>query len=476
MRRTLRRLAAVFSLAALGTAAACSDSPTTGQVAKDEAKLGFSINVANTAVQTLVVEVTAPDITSRLVFNVPVNNGVANGSITVPAGNGRTVAVRAYDAQGTLTHEGSTTVNVRPGANVSIAITLVPRAGQLPITVNFGSLYVSILRQTPIRPAGDVVGDTVRFLGHVMDPDAQTVAGTVRWATLDPSIATVDSTGLVTARGVGSTEIVGTYGGFGSSVIVTVAAGSGSGGGPDTTAPQVTGMNFVPDTLYVAQGDTAVTLSFDVYETGAGVIYAAMDIQGPSGSPAQRRPCSVYPTGPGSPTAFTLTCTYHLSRHSAPGVWSFAGGAIEDRAGNGRYVDPTEAAAAGWDVDFVVVNPTPDTQPPALTAAYFDRATVGVYETAFLTLSPTDDSGIRELRADIGTSSSTGVSASMNCNAHELPGAGNWMCEFNFADYLPAGEYRLKGVLITDLADNERYYSREELEELMITPAITFNK
>ncbi len=117
LRRTLFLLAGV---ALLGAACGDGGSPTHAAPGRDEARVGFSLDVAGTSVTTIAVEVTAPDITSRLVFNIEAVNGVATGSITIPAGADRTITARAFDAKGILTHEGSKAVTVRGGANASI--------------------------------------------------------------------------------------------------------------------------------------------------------------------------------------------------------------------------------------------------------------------------------------------------------------------------------------------------------------------
>lgn len=231
MRRPIQRLLLVLSFAVL--AAAC-ESPTAGggvEPARDEARIGFALDLSGLAVNTLVVHVTAADITTPLVFNVPVANGTASGSITVPAGLARTITVRAYDPQGTLTHEGSTVVQqVRPGANVSVVITLVPRAGNVPITINMGSLVMTVFRVRAPAPGGDRAGDTIRFQARVTQSDGTPVPdAAVRWASTNPALATVDNTGLVTARAAGSVEIVATYAGYGASQTLTFApAASGS--------------------------------------------------------------------------------------------------------------------------------------------------------------------------------------------------------------------------------------------------------
>src|SRR2546422_8068594 len=76
-----------------------------------------------------------PDIPTALIFNIPIAGGVASGTIAIPAGSNRTIAIRAYDAGGGETHSGSVTVSLQPGANPTIAIVLTPLTGDVPIEV-----------------------------------------------------------------------------------------------------------------------------------------------------------------------------------------------------------------------------------------------------------------------------------------------------------------------------------------------------
>jgi hypothetical protein len=62
-------------------------------------------------------EVTAEDINRRLVFNLEIVDGIANGVIEVPAGEGRTFEVSAFDDHHNVTHTGSETTDVNPGSN-----------------------------------------------------------------------------------------------------------------------------------------------------------------------------------------------------------------------------------------------------------------------------------------------------------------------------------------------------------------------
>jgi glucose/arabinose dehydrogenase len=189
-----------------------------------ETTLLVRADVAAVAVASLVVEVTAPDITTPLAFNIPITNGVAAGTITIPAGSSRTITMHAFDAGGVETHRGSVTVTIQPGTNPLISIVLTPLAGDVPINATLGSFTVRV------APAADtlLVHGTVALTATILDASGSPVAQPVVWATLDPGVATVASTGdrtaQVTAVAPGTTNVVASFGGSGGSAAVVVSA------------------------------------------------------------------------------------------------------------------------------------------------------------------------------------------------------------------------------------------------------------
>ncbi len=216
-----RASAAIALLLALN---ACQES---GPTAPPEgvATLVVRAAVSGTAIATIVVAVTAPDIAAALVFDIPITNGVATGVLTVPAGSARTIAMSAYDAGGVETHSGSATVNIQPATNPTLSIVLTPLAGSVPVTVTLGSITVTV------APAltGLTAGDTATLTATILDSVGGPIADSVTWATLSPSHATVVSTGprtgRVTARSPGQTVVVAMYAGVAgpASIIVTNA-------------------------------------------------------------------------------------------------------------------------------------------------------------------------------------------------------------------------------------------------------------
>ena len=55
-----------------------------------------------------------------------------------------------------------------------------------------------------------------------LDPQGNLVSGAVAWATLNPGVAVVDGSGLVTATGPGTTTISGVFQGVGGTATLAV--------------------------------------------------------------------------------------------------------------------------------------------------------------------------------------------------------------------------------------------------------------
>jgi hypothetical protein len=209
------RRAAAAVLAAQLVLAGCSGDPG-GPPAP--AIILVHASLAGTAVATVVIEVSAPDIPAPLVFNLTVANGVASGVLTLPAGSARTIAVRAYNAGGIQTHTGTTTIDVQPAATLNLALTLTGLLGGIDIDVTLGHVTITV---SP--PSGSVAaGATFQLAASIADEQGAPVAASVVWATANPAIATVDATGLVTGVAAGQTNVVATFGGAAGHAAVTV--------------------------------------------------------------------------------------------------------------------------------------------------------------------------------------------------------------------------------------------------------------
>jgi hypothetical protein len=206
-----------------------------------ETSLLVRANLSATAVATVVLEVTAPDLPTTPAFNIPIANNVASGTITLRAGSGRTITMHAYDAGGVETHRGSVTIDVHPGANAMVSLVLMPLTGEVPIEVTLGSFTVTV---APTTVGTLTVGDTITLTASILDANGHPVTGQVVWATLAPTIVTVVSTGQqtgrVTAVGSGETGLVAAYGGVAAQTTFAVSS--------DPALPKLLNTQYSPPT------------------------------------------------------------------------------------------------------------------------------------------------------------------------------------------------------------------------------------
>lgn len=221
-RFTFSRSSAIALAVVTLTVAGCK-RPTDVPRIQEPGRLTVQANVAATSIATMVITVSAADISPSLVFNMEITpGGVAQGAINVPAGSNRKLEIDAYDANQIKTHHGEMVVAlVRPGGgNNRITIILLPIAGQQPVRVEFGVFVVTVSPATISIPVGG--GQAVSALvsddkGNVIDHDP----AKLQWATTDPSVfGIVGST--VNGLKAGTGTLVATYEGYAGTASVTV--------------------------------------------------------------------------------------------------------------------------------------------------------------------------------------------------------------------------------------------------------------
>jgi hypothetical protein len=222
------------------TLAGC-EPPTTPRGA-DRAAIRLSADFSGTTVTTVVVTVTASDITTSLVFNIPVVNQVAQGTIRIPPGAARTIDVQAFDTDGNVIFEGSRTIDVQPGQNPPVKIPMVSKGGSVTITATLGPVSVVVSPgSAPLAVAG-----TVQLTATITAADGEILTGPPEWATTDPALATVDQNGFVTAVRSGSVDIVATFAGVaGVCQVAVLSSSSPTVWGQDPTAPRASGFGEI---------------------------------------------------------------------------------------------------------------------------------------------------------------------------------------------------------------------------------------
>ena len=218
-----RRTVLAGMLAALAVAAC--ESSTSTQKTIEPGRIIVTASVAGTPISTVVVEVSASDIATPLIFNLQMSNGTASGTVTVPAGSARTFTIRAYNTDGVETHRGSKTIDVMPGrGNPSVTIAVLSLGGDQPIVAHLTSHSVTVALAAG-SAANVAVGATTTLVATIKDADDNDIIpgpGELVWATSAPAIAGVDGNGVVTGVLAGTATIGASYRGAGGSFTVTV--------------------------------------------------------------------------------------------------------------------------------------------------------------------------------------------------------------------------------------------------------------
>src|SRR4051812_4741596 len=161
--RSERVLRGCIGLALLAVAWACADKVVGPAVVVPKGHVGVYADVGPAGITTLVIQVSGPGIAKpdaspdTLAFNIPLTNGVASGTLDVPAGPSRVITARAFVGVAE-THRGTVTATILEGVNPTLHITMAPLVGTFPLEVTIGSTIVVV------RPlaASVSVNDTLR--------------------------------------------------------------------------------------------------------------------------------------------------------------------------------------------------------------------------------------------------------------------------------------------------------------------------
>lgn len=149
--------------------------------------------------------------TVRLAAEVRDQNGTLMPTATV-TWSSDPPAVASVDAAGLLTAvaNGGATITARAGSVVGTSAVTVQQAPE--------NIVLS-----PDSVMFQAVGDTATIVARVTDANGHAVeSAQVSWASADTAVATVDSTGLVTAESTGGTEVTATAGGVEARAVVIV--------------------------------------------------------------------------------------------------------------------------------------------------------------------------------------------------------------------------------------------------------------
>ncbi|WP_161788260.1 Ig-like domain-containing protein, partial [Bifidobacterium boum] len=128
------------------------------------------------------------------------------------------------------------------------------KSASVKVTVTDPSSTVDV-RSVSISGAGTVAaGKTIQLTAAVTPSNATNK--TVTWASLDPSVATVSSTGVVTGVKAGTTTILATAGGVSAVASVTVSGSSAVSGKGDSLGVRRGNAYYLRDGLSAGRADS----------------------------------------------------------------------------------------------------------------------------------------------------------------------------------------------------------------------------
>jgi hypothetical protein len=209
-------------IAAALVAIACDRAAAPPRWEGEPGRLQLTAHVGGGTLSLIVVEVTAADVPTPLVFNLELVSGIASGSLTVPAGQARLLTAHAFDANGVETRRGSRLVDVRPGAdNPPATLQLTPLTGDVQVVAQVGSERLVVTPAAVHLRAGETAVVTATVLDAAGNPVAAE-GNPIEWATNRPNVAGVSNAGVVSAVSPGAGLIVATYRGVGAAASVWV--------------------------------------------------------------------------------------------------------------------------------------------------------------------------------------------------------------------------------------------------------------
>lgn len=210
-----RELAAAVRLGLL-LVFGCTIPPITDLEQRRSARLTLTVPLDGAEVSSAAAEVTAPDI-GTVTAPLAIASDTAWGIIDVPVGGQRLVTAHAYNPDGIETHRGAVSVRLRANSEVVIAIAAL--IGIQPINASVRGLSIELHPARDTLTAGDTsrVAFIVRDASGTVLPDAA-----VSWASAEPWVLTVDSTGLVTALRTGTGRVFARYSGASSFAQINV--------------------------------------------------------------------------------------------------------------------------------------------------------------------------------------------------------------------------------------------------------------
>src|SRR5207253_2217030 len=151
------------------------------------------------------------------------------------------------------------------------------------VTLNVTPAHLTTIAVTPLNGAV-VVGQTQQFIatGTYTDSTTQNITATVIWSSANASAASIDASGLATAKTPGSTTITATSGSITGNTSLTVNAGSTATAFITSVNPSVSGqaITFTATVVAVAPAAGIPTATVNFFDGATNLGSAALDASG----------------------------------------------------------------------------------------------------------------------------------------------------------------------------------------------------
>jgi len=306
--RILRR----FTVGAIALVAVASCGDVQGPSA-DPSPVALPFRVAfapQLNIATVVVTVTGARINPALVFNFPVVNDTARGTMVLPVGTNRTVLAQGFDSVGVELLRGERTVNVSAGTNAAVVLVMAPLTGSVPVTAVIGNVTLSLTAAA----ASVRAGSTVALTAEVRDETNTVVSVPVLFAVSRPPAARIRADGVLTALDTGNVTVTATAFGRSASTLLTFTAGT-----------VLDGLTLLPDSVIGSGTVESVVLLSD----NIGVDSVRVRTVSPTGTAGPT--CAVVEPLRGTRTVGEFVCALVIPAGAAAGLWPVS--SVEVHAG-----------------------------------------------------------------------------------------------------------------------------------------------
>jgi uncharacterized repeat protein (TIGR01451 family) len=240
--------------------------------------------------------------------------------------------------------------------------------------------------------------------------------------------------------------------GFPASTIVVTNAGF------DATPPALTALAPAPGPVDVSSGPASEVITASISDLQSGVSGSCSQVNVTSPSGVQKGAGFTEVPGVG------WVATVPIPQYAEAGLWTLSSVKVCDNAGNFRWYSGPQLAAIFPDTTFVVIDPSGDATPPALTALSSSAGLVDVSAgPALVTFTAT----ITDSQSGVGGGfvtlrSPSGVTTGAGASFTHLSG-DEWVATLMIPRYAEIGTWRVDILTVIDVIGNVHSLTATEL-------------